>query len=280
MPLAPKPALPVTDRIQQAISRYSERKFSEALSIVQPALDSTVTVPPGLRAEALNIAAACSLGLNRLADAETYWRQCIDLQPDFAAAYDSLGTLLMSLKRPAEAVAIYKELQKIRPGVAEVHHNLGAALHDLRYLLEAETAYRQAIAIRPGYAQAHFNLALALHELRRLHDAETAYRFAVAARPDFVEAHHNLGNVLKEQGRLSEAEVAYGQALRLKPDNPAALAPRGRTRVSARIDHSTRLFGSTRESRCCDAPTQASARSRGRFPASYRIQSGLCRGLP
>ena len=223
MPHAPKPALPIKDRIQQAASLYSERKFSEALSFVQPALDLTVSVPARLRAEALNIAAACSLGLNQLTDAETYWRECIELQPDFAAAYDSLGTLLKSLKRPAEAVAIYRELQKLCPGVAEVHHNLGAALHDLRYLLEAETAYRQAIAIRPDYAQAHFNLARALHELRRLHDAETAYRFAVAARPDFVEAHNNLANVLKEQGRLSEAEVAYGQALRLKPDNPAAL---------------------------------------------------------
>lgn len=223
MPHPPTHALSIRSRNQRAVSLYSEGKFAEALATVKPTLKLTAGVAQGVRAEALNIAASCSLRLNRLADAETCWRQCIEAQEDFAAAYDGLGMLLKSLRRPAEAVAVYRKLQALRPELAEVHNNLGTMLHDLRHLPDAETAYRQALAIRPDYAQAHFNLGIVLHELRRLHDAENAYRSALAAHPDYAEAHNNLGNVLKEQGRLEQADAAYRQALLIRPHYPTAL---------------------------------------------------------
>nr|WP_259294837.1 tetratricopeptide repeat protein [Paraburkholderia sp. DHOC27] len=191
--------------------------------MIAPTLQSSTEAAHALKADALNIAATCSLRLNRVADAENYWRQCIETQPDFAPAYDGLGMLYKSLKRLPEAVTVYRTLQTLRPGMAEVHNNLGTLLHDLRRLPDAEAAYRQALALRPDYAQAYFNLGLVLHDLRRLHDAETAYRAALAAHPDYAEAHNNLGNVLKEQGRLAEADAAYRQALLIKPHYPAAL---------------------------------------------------------
>ena len=217
MPHAPKPALPIKSRIQRAASLYSEKKFSEGLAIVQQTLKSNVGVPPGLRAEALNIAAACSLGLNRLVDAENYWRQCIEAQPDFAAAYDSLGMLLKSLKRPLEALAFYRELQKLRPDLAEAHHNLGAILHDLRYLLEAEAAYRQALLLKPDNPATLNNLGGVLQALNRLPEAELAFRLAVTVRPDYSEAHANLGAVMLKLKRLSEAEAAFRQAILSNP---------------------------------------------------------------
>ena len=222
MPHAPKPALPVTDRIQRAASLYSERKFAEALAVVQPILESTVSVPPGLRAEALNAAAGCSLGLNRLADAETYWRQCIELQPDFAAAYDSLGRLLTSLKRPLEAVAIYQALQKLRPDYAEAYHNLGNVLCALNRLAEAEEAYTQALRRRPEIVEAHHNLGCVLGALGRLPEAVAHFQQAVALRPGYAEAHYNLGSTLKRLNRLPEAEAAFRQALALRPNYPDA----------------------------------------------------------
>lgn len=220
---APKHTLLIKSRNQLAASLHSKGQFAEALSVAEQTLNSEADLSNDLRAEALNIAAACSLGLNMDANAEAYWRQCIDANPEFDEAYDSLGMLLKSLKRLAEAEAIYRRLQTLRPDLAEANNNLGAALYDLRQLPEAESSYRRAIAIRPDYAEAHFNLGIVLQDLRRLHDAESAYRSALAARPDHAEAHNNLGNVLKELGRLQEADEAYRQALLIKPENPAAL---------------------------------------------------------
>lgn len=145
---APKHSLLIKSRNQLAASLHSKGQFTEALSVVEQTLNSEADLSYELRAEALNIAAACSLRLHRPADAEAGWRQCIDANPDFAEAYDSLGTLLKSLSRLSEAEAIYRRLQTLRPDLAESHNNLGAVLYDLRRLPEAESSYRQAIATR------------------------------------------------------------------------------------------------------------------------------------
>lgn len=88
----------------------------------------------------MKIAAACTLCLNRLAYAETYWREGIKVRPCFAETSDSLG---MSLKSP---------------DLSEVHNNRGTTLHNLRSLLDAAVAYRRPLTIRPDYVQAHFNI--------------------------------------------------------------------------------------------------------------------------
>lgn len=244
---APNPALSITQRIEQAAALRAEKNFVEALSCVQSVLaladgpskesgadsgadsgnHSISSVPKALQAEALNIAAGCSLAMNEPKDAENYWRQCIATNPDFAEPHHHLGMLLKAQHRPAEAAVVYRKLQVLRPALAEVHNNLGTILYDLRYLLEADTAYQQALAIRPDYAEAHFNRAIVLQEMHRVHDAESAYRSALAARPDYADAHINLGNLLKTQARLAEADAAYRQALLIQPHNPVALNSMG-----------------------------------------------------
>jgi tetratricopeptide (TPR) repeat protein len=173
-------------------------------------------------AEALNIAAVCSLGLSQLADAQAYWRQAIEAKPDFVDAYNNLGMLLKGVGSLAEAEAVYRQLLSIRPDLAEASNNLGAVLYDLGRLHDAEAAYRHALAIRTDYAQAHYNLGIVLYDLRRWIEAESAYRQALVLSPD-AGAYNNLGNVLKELARLPEAEAAYRQALVLRPQYAEAL---------------------------------------------------------
>ena len=173
-------------------------------------------------AEALNIAAVCSLGLSQLADAQTHWRQAIEANPDFVDAYNNLGMLLKGLGSLTEAEAVYRQLLSIRPDLAEASNNLGAVLYDLGRLHDAEATYRHALAIRANYAQAHYNLGIVLYDLRRWHEAESAYRQALLLSPD-AGTYNNLGNVLKELARLPEAEAAYRQALILRPQFAEAL---------------------------------------------------------
>ena len=173
-------------------------------------------------AEALNIAAVCSLGLSQLADAQTYWRQAIEAKPDFVDAYNNLGMLLKGVGSLVEAEAVYRQLLSIRPDLAEASNNLGAVLYDLGRLHDAEAAFRHALAIRTDYAQAHYNLGIVLYDLRRWIEAESAYRQALVLSPD-AGAYNNLGNVLKELARLPEAEAAYRQALVLRPQYAEAL---------------------------------------------------------
>jgi tetratricopeptide (TPR) repeat protein len=173
-------------------------------------------------AEALNIAAVCSLGLSQLADAQAYWRRAIEAKPDFVDAYNNLGMLLKGVGSLVEAEAVYRQLLSIRPDLAEASNNLGAVLYALGRLHDAEAAYRGALAIRANYAQAHYNLGIVLYDLRRWIEAESAYRQALVLSPD-AGTYNNLGNVLKELTRLPEAEAAYRQALVLRPQYAEAL---------------------------------------------------------
>ncbi|SAL27421.1 tetratricopeptide repeat protein [Caballeronia udeis] len=222
MTSVPTHAPSIADWHQSAASLCLAGQYAQALSLVKPMLEPHPALTGSALAEALNLAAVCSLGLGQLDDAQAYWRQAIETRPDFVDAYNNLGMLLKGLGCLPEAEAIYRQLLSIRPDLAEASNNLGAVLYDLGRLHDAEAAYRYALALRANYTQAHYNLGIVLYDLRRLDEAESAYRQALLLSPD-SGAYNNLGNVLKELGRLPEAEAAYRQALVLKPQYAEAL---------------------------------------------------------
>nr|WKF61931.1 Photosystem I assembly protein Ycf3 [Paraburkholderia busanensis] len=212
----------ITDLNQQAVALCSTGQFADALALVAPVLEDA-TIPADARADALNIAGACSFSLRRLEDAENYWRQCVQIKPGYAEVFDSLGMLHKSAGRLSAAKTMYRQLIALRPDRADAHHNLGLVLYGLGYKDEAVESYRQALALRPDFAEAHYHHAMALQELRRPQEAEAAYRQALLGLPGHAEAHNNLGNVLVELGRPLDADAAYRQALTLRPQYPEAL---------------------------------------------------------
>jgi tetratricopeptide (TPR) repeat protein len=215
-------AFPIADINQQAVTLCSTGQFADALSMVTPLLDDT-TLPNDTRADALNIAGACSFALRNLADAERHWRECLRVKPAYAEVYDSLGSLLRSRGRLSAAKAMYRQLVALRPQQADAHHHLGNVLYGLGYKEAAEASYRNALTRRPDYAEAHYNRAIVLRDLRRPHEAEAAYRQALHGLHDHAEVHNNLGSVLVELGRHEEADAAYRQALTIRPQYPEAL---------------------------------------------------------
>jgi tetratricopeptide (TPR) repeat protein len=202
---------------QHAVALCSAGQFAEALSIVTPLLDDA-TLPNDTRADALNIAGACSLALRNVVDAENHWRQCLRVKPGYAEVYGSLGSLIRSLGRLSAAKAMYRQLVSVRPDQAGAHHHLGNVLYGLGYKEDAEASYREALALRPDYAEAHYNLGIALFRLERFGDAEQAYHVAIRWQPGMVHAHNNLGCVLRVLDRFPEAIDAFRQALAVCPE--------------------------------------------------------------
>lgn len=241
------PALDDTVRIQQAATLCQNGQHAEALSLLTPILDEASST-----VMALHVAAVCALGLDRLADAEAWWRRAIDAAPEFDPPYEGLGALLISQGRLSEAEAVCRgQLASVRPARVAHHHRLGKVLewlgrleeaerafgqalllepqadvlNDLGNVLkmlhrpsEAELAFRLAIALRGDHAHAHANLGAILVDMKRLPEAEGASRQAIALCPDHPEAHYNLGVALQKQDRLPEAEAAYRDAIRCAPN--------------------------------------------------------------
>ncbi|WP_369324322.1 tetratricopeptide repeat protein [Burkholderia cepacia] len=212
------PASDESALVQHSATLCQNGQFADALSLVAPLLDR-----PAPAVAALHIAAVCALGLNRLVDAEAWWRRAIDAMPAFEPACDGLGALLVSQGRLADAEALLRrQLASVTPLRASHHHRFGKVLEALGRLDEAEQAFGQALLIEPQSADVLTDLGNLLRVLGRQAEAELAYRLVIAVRADSVLAHANLGAILVDMQRLPEAEAASRQALVLCPDHPEA----------------------------------------------------------
>jgi predicted O-linked N-acetylglucosamine transferase (SPINDLY family) len=151
-----------------------------------------------------------------------YMKQALALRPDFPEAYNNLGNALQARGELAAAVAAYQHALALHPGFPEACNNLGNALKEQGQFEEAVACYQRALASRPSYAEAYNNLGLALQNQSKLEEAVAHFRKALAIRPGYAEALTNLGNVLREKGQLEEAKASCRQALKENPDHAEA----------------------------------------------------------
>ena len=140
-----------------------------------------------------------------------------------------------SANRLAEAESVYRDLARIRPRDADVLAELGAVLDQRGRPVEAEPMYRDAVALDPRQALARFGLGVLRAREGNLPAAEYEFRESLASRPDEPRTHAALGDVLLRQRRFEAALAALDRAHQLDPgDGPSrvlaavALAELGR----------------------------------------------------
>ncbi|MFZ2524560.1 MAG: sulfotransferase, partial [Candidatus Ferrigenium altingense] len=152
-------------------------------------------------------------------------RRALALKPDFAEAYNTLGSALKD--QPGKLVEVVESFRKalsLRPDFAEAHNNLGKALHDQGKLEAAVGSFHKALLLRPDLAEAHSNLGNALQEQGDSDAAVESFRKALSLKPDCAEAHIGLAGVCLDAGQFAEAKTHLDRALALKPDHPGAWA--------------------------------------------------------
>jgi tetratricopeptide (TPR) repeat protein len=84
----------------------------------------------------------------------------VDLDPDAAAAWNSLGFALDELGRPQEALAAYENALRADRGYWPAAHNLGLARLRNGDPGGAATAFEEVLRRQPGHVDAHFQLTL------------------------------------------------------------------------------------------------------------------------
>ncbi len=168
--------------------------------------------------EALSLAVTLHKG-GRLAEAESIYREIIEIEPTQLDALHFLGMLLHQLGRSEAGLALLGDTLKLDPFHADAHNNLGNILKELGRLDDAADAYRSVIELRPDHADAHNNLGTVLKGQKKIKDAVACYEKAITIDPKHTGAFHNLGNAYKNLGHLDDAENAYRSAIELSPDN-------------------------------------------------------------
>ncbi len=151
--------------------------------------------------------------------AERFYREVIQADPNHSRAWRLLADLCASQQRFAESIPLYQQAVRLEPQHGVAYFNLGNTFLALGRLAEAEASYRQAIERLPDIAEAHNNLGITLGRQGRHDEAAASYRRTLRLQPDCAAALVNLAEIDKSQGRLDEAIARYRHCLALQPTN-------------------------------------------------------------
>jgi tetratricopeptide (TPR) repeat protein/NAD-dependent SIR2 family protein deacetylase len=114
--------------------------------------------------------------------AEGLYRKAIELDPNYAFAYNNLGNMLADLNRYDEAEALLRKAIELNPNDAFAHNNLGNVLLSVNRETEALTFAETAYNLDPN--SPHYLLALASIHKKLGHEAESN-QYAKQARELF-----------------------------------------------------------------------------------------------
>jgi len=124
--------------------------------------------------------------------AEAEFKRAIDLDPNYANAYQNFGSLLIETGQTKDGIHALRRAIKIQPNHAQAFANLSAGLNIQSQHQDAAEAARRALEIAPDLADAQNNLGAALRALGDHTGAEAAYRRAASLDPTHSKAHSNL----------------------------------------------------------------------------------------
>lgn len=113
--------------------------------------------------------------------------------------------------RLEEAIRAYDRALELDPEFAHAWDNKGDALFDLGRIEDAIHAYEQAVRLSPSHAVYWSDLARAFNRLHRYEDALVAADRALDLNPRYRRAWDHKIRILEESGRLPEAEVVRRQ---------------------------------------------------------------------
>jgi tetratricopeptide (TPR) repeat protein len=185
------------------------RKLGESLPSVQglsrPLAEATTSSLEALQALSTGHVVAREQGYQA---AMPYYKRAVELDPNFAAAYVSLGTVFSNLQQRDLAAEHYRRAYELRNRVTERERFLiesrqyaaaGDLVRDIEICLQWASKY-------PNDERAHNRLGLDYLYLGSIEKAAEQFRQALAASDDSSAPWLNLSNAYRRLGRLEEAQ--------------------------------------------------------------------------
>jgi Flp pilus assembly protein TadD len=160
----------------------------------------------------------------RAAEAESFYRRDLHLEPDFITAWMNLGLAHFELGNYDAAEEFEREALRLDPDQPDAHNHLGMIHYKRGRLAEAENCFRTALRLNPAHPNATLNLGSVRQVFDHPDEAEGLFRRAMALGVNPSHARSNLALCLMEQARPGEAEAMCREALRDSPDYAEAKA--------------------------------------------------------
>jgi tetratricopeptide (TPR) repeat protein len=99
-----------------------------------------------------------------MGEAETLYRQAIEMDPWLTIAFTNLGNICFRRQNVAAAEELYRKALELDRGQPEAQYNLGYVMLERGKAADSVPLFLGAIAADPGFADAYFNLAMAYEQ--------------------------------------------------------------------------------------------------------------------
>jgi eukaryotic-like serine/threonine-protein kinase len=213
----------VLDAVGEAASKL-RGELGESLTTVQkldvPLSEATTPSLEALKAYSLGVKAAREQGV---AAALPHDQRAIELDPNFALGYRSVGNDYSDLLEPERASEYFTKAFELREHASERERvAINADYYDkvTGELEKAARAYREWIESYPRDFSAHGNLGIVYSEQGQHEKAADEYRESLRLLGDNVATYADLVNAMLALQRLEEAQQIIHQAQAQKLDDP------------------------------------------------------------
>ncbi|MEB3886065.1 tetratricopeptide repeat protein [Lyngbya sp. CCY1209] len=205
--------------LQRAEAFYAREQYDEAIAVCRQALQLQPDSAP-VYVTMGNVAQART----QLDEAVRCYAKALELDPNFARAHANLGSMLYKQGKLEEAIASYQKALSLKPDLAPIYVNLARVLRQLGREADAREVERQASVLKSqmGDATQLFHRGNQWAAAGQLPEAIASWQQAIAADPNLAEAYSQIGMIYRHQGKPKEAIPFLEKALELKPDLVAA----------------------------------------------------------
>jgi tetratricopeptide (TPR) repeat protein len=160
-------------------------------------------------------------------NAAAHLQRAVEAAPDFAAAWNQLGTIAYQTGRYDAAETNFRRALDADPDAFEPLVNLGGVLLNLQRPEEALACNRRAVARRPNDALANSQLGLTWFQLNDLDNAARSLETAVRLDPaHFSHPQLTLAQIYARRGDRVSAAAQLRDFLKRHPDAPEASSVR------------------------------------------------------
>lgn len=182
--------------------------------------------------KALAVVARAHYRLNMMKKAETYWHECLELDPDFCPAIHSIASLNQEIGNNTKAAKYFRKALDLNPESPMFSVELSRALMAKGRVREAIGVLEADVKRHPKALGTLAMLGQAHLEDRQYAKAKHYFERAIAVGPNYSGAYHGL---VAACAHLGEDEKAKGYAEKLR-EIKAAEADAHRDRLGEHDD--------------------------------------------
>ena len=159
-------------------------------------------------------------------EAGDFWGRALQVNPQRADVYLSLGQRAMLRGSYEEAAADWRKVLEIDPRMPGVRASLGLALMGLGRHQEAVEMLEKGLLIGTASSADHFVLGQAYLQTGQLEKARASHETAVRLQPDHTNAHYGLFTVYSRLGEQDKAQEHLALFRKLKAQEMKTLKDR------------------------------------------------------